>query len=150
MTVDVRISGLDKLAEAIAALAEAIQVPQARGMKKEHDCETTQGVVEQQGKGALEQESAVKSNFPEEQAQTNSIAGQQMVTPVNHQMSVDVSAPRYTLNDLATAAMMLMDSGRQAELQQLLAAFGVESLPALPEEQYGAFATALREKGAQI
>ncbi len=149
MTVDVRISGLDKLAEAIAALAEAIQVPQARGMKKEHDCETTQSVVEQQGKGALVQEPAMQSNFPEAQAQTNSVTGQQMVTP-NHQMGVDVSAPRYTLNDLATAAMMLMDSGRQAELQQLLAAFGVESLPALPEGQYGAFATALREKGAQI
>nr|DAJ02426.1 MAG TPA: hypothetical protein [Caudoviricetes sp.] len=46
--------------------------------------------------------------------------------------------------------MTLMDAGRQGDLQQLLARFGVEALPALPPVQYGAFATALREMGAQI
>lgn len=46
--------------------------------------------------------------------------------------------------------MTLMDSGRQADLQGLLKTFGVEALPALPKEQYGAFATALRGMGAQI
>lgn len=56
----------------------------------------------------------------------------------------------YTLDELARAAMTLMDSGRQIDLQQLLAQFGVEALPALPKEKYGAFATALRGLGAQI
>ena len=56
----------------------------------------------------------------------------------------------YTLDDLARAGMTLRDSGRQADLQGLLKTFGVEALPALPKEQYGAFATALRGMGAQI
>lgn len=69
------------------------------------------------------------------------------VTPI---AQVPVSTPTYSLDDLARAAMTLMDSGRQEELRQLLASFGVDALPALPQEKYGAFATALREKGAQI
>ena len=63
---------------------------------------------------------------------------------------VPTAAQSYTLDELAKAAMTLMDTGRQAELQSLLASFGVEALPVLPKEQYGAFATALRGMGAQI
>lgn len=66
------------------------------------------------------------------------------------QTAVPTSAVTYTLDDLARAGMTLMDSGRQADLQGLLKTFGVEALPALPKEQYGAFATALRGMGAQI
>lgn len=73
---------------------------------------------------------------------------QQSVPPV--QNTVPTSTPSYALDDLARAAMTLMDTGRQAELQALLAAFSVNSLPELQPERYGAFATALREKGAQI
>jgi hypothetical protein len=69
---------------------------------------------------------------------------QQPITPVK------TSVARYTMDDLANAAMALMDAGRQPDLLNLLAQFGVESLPALPPEQYGAFATALRGLGAQI
>lgn len=64
--------------------------------------------------------------------------------------SVPTSSATYSLDDLARAGMSLMDSGRQAELQQLLVHFGVNSLPEMPKEQYGAFATALRGLGAQI
>lgn len=63
---------------------------------------------------------------------------------------VPTTATTYTLDDLARAAMTLMDSGKQVDLQQLLAKFGVEALPLLPQQHYGAFATALREMGAQI
>ena len=64
--------------------------------------------------------------------------------------AVPTSAPSYSLDDLARAAMTLMDVGRQGELQQLLQQFNVAALPMLPKEQYGAFATALRGMGAQI
>ncbi len=64
--------------------------------------------------------------------------------------AVPTAAAGYTLDDLAVAGMSLMDSGRQADLHQLLASFGVEALPALPPAQYGAFATALRGMGAKI
>lgn len=63
---------------------------------------------------------------------------------------VQTSPQSYTMDDLTKAAVMLMDSGRQADLLNLLAQFGVEALPALPQEMYGAFATALRGLGAQI
>lgn len=71
------------------------------------------------------------------------------VPPVSVQQ-VPVSAQTYTLDDLAAAAMTLMDAGRQGELLQLLASFEVETLPSLPQAQYGAFATALRGMGAKI
>lgn len=63
---------------------------------------------------------------------------------------VQTTAVTYSLDDLARAAMTLMDTGRQADLQQMLSRFGVQSLPELPPAQYGAFATELRAMGAQI
>lgn len=67
------------------------------------------------------------------------------------QTAVPTSTVAYTMDDLARAGMTLMDCGKQAELQKLLKeGFGVDALPQLPKEQYGAFATALRGMGAQI
>ena len=67
------------------------------------------------------------------------------------QTAVPTSTVAYTMDDLARAGMSLMDCGKQADLQRLLMErFGVDSLPQLPKEQYGAFATALRGMGAQI
>ena len=78
----------------------------------------------------------------------------QQVTPVTpppvQQAPVQTTAPSYTADDLARAAMTLMDSGRQGDLINLLAQFGTEALTQLPQEQYGAFATALRGLGAPI
>lgn len=75
---------------------------------------------------------------------------QQPVATGPMQQSIPTAATSYTLDDLARAAMTLMDSGKQGELQGLLGQFQVEALPALPKEQYGAFATALRGLGAKI
>ena len=71
-------------------------------------------------------------------------------TPAQAAAAVPTAQSSYTLDDLARAGMTLMDSGRQGDLLQLLARFGVDALPALPQAQYGAVATALREMGAQI
>ena len=65
-------------------------------------------------------------------------------------VAVPTTTRTYTLDELASAAMTLMDKGMQTQLQELLAGFGVEALPALPQEKYGDFATALRGMGAQI
>ena len=70
--------------------------------------------------------------------------------PAPTQQAVPTSQPTYAMDDLSRAAMTLMDTGRQDELRNLLAQFGVQSLPDLPQEQYGAFATALRGMGAKI
>ncbi|MEI3338881.1 MAG: hypothetical protein V8R80_02115 [Eubacterium sp.] len=53
---------------------------------------------------------------------------QTAVPPQNTAQAVPTSAVSYTMDDLAKAAITLMDSGRQTELQQLLGAFGVNSL----------------------
>jgi len=69
---------------------------------------------------------------------------------VQQPQSVPTSAPTYTMDQLAVAATQLVDAGRRDELVQLLASFGTQALTALPKEQYGAFATKLREMGAKI
>ena len=58
----------------------------------------------------------------------------------------------YTMDELSTAAMPLLDGGKlQQQLVSLLNdTFGVPALPMLPKEQYDAFAAAIREMGAQI
>lgn len=69
-------------------------------------------------------------------------------TPVN---SAPVgAAPSYAMEDLARAASQLMDAGKQQDLLGLLAQFGVQALTQLPKEQYGTFATALRQMGAKL
>jgi hypothetical protein len=71
--------------------------------------------------------------------------------PVQQQpQAVPTSAPTYSFDQLAVAATQLMDAGRMADLQQLLSSFGVQALMELPETQFGAFATKLRELGAKI
>lgn len=73
----------------------------------------------------------------------------QPAVPVT-QPVVPTTATSYSIDDLSRAAVALMDAGKQPELLSLLQEFGVEAIPQLPKERYGAFATALREKGAQI
>lgn len=71
--------------------------------------------------------------------------GQPAATP-----AVPTAQTSYSLDDLARAAMTLMDCGKQEEIQKLLADFNVAALPMLPPAQYGAFATGLRGLGAKI
>lgn len=66
------------------------------------------------------------------------------------QAPVQTQAPTYTQQDLALAATQLMDSGKQADVLNLIASFGVQALTQLPQEQFGNFATALRTLGAKI
>lgn len=92
---------------------------------------------------------------PVQQAPVQQAPVQTQTAPVQQTLAptpapVQTTTPSYTMDDLAGAAVPLMESGRQADLLNLLAQFGVESLPSLPKEQYGAFATALRGLGAQI
>lgn len=60
------------------------------------------------------------------------------------------SGPQYTVDQIMTAGATLMDAGKAGELMNLLASFNVPAVTALKPEQLGAFATALRQLGAQI
>ena len=128
--VTINIPGLKELAEAIMGISAGKNGAPIQGAAQ------PQQLPVQQAMPPIQQVPAQVQQTPTQQP------------PV--QQSVPTTTPSYTLDDLARAAMTLIDTGRQAELQALLVAFGVNSLPELQPEKYGAFATALREKGAQI
>ena len=58
--------------------------------------------------------------------------------------------PQYTVDQIMAAGATLMDAGKVNELMNLLHSFGVQAVMDLKQEQLGAFATAMRELGAQI
>lgn len=63
---------------------------------------------------------------------------------------VPTSAPQYTYDMLFNAAAALMGQNKGPQLQQLLMKYGIQRLPDLPPEQYGAYATDLRALGAKL
>ncbi|NRG43269.1 hypothetical protein HRF87_00650 [Bacillus sp. CRN 9] len=87
---------------------------------------------------------------PAQSAQQVNLPTQSVQQPAQPAQAVPTSAPQYDMNQLAVAATQLMDAGKQSELLTLLGSFGAQSLMQLPQEQYGAFATKLRELGAKI
>ncbi|MGG0891662.1 hypothetical protein [Cytobacillus horneckiae] len=94
----------------------------------------------------------VQQQQPMQQQQSQPVnqPAQQSQQPEQPAQAVPTSAPQYDMNQLAVAATQLMDAGKQSELLTLLGSFGAQSLMQLPQEQYGAFATKLRELGAKI
>lgn len=64
---------------------------------------------------------------------------------------VETSTISYTADDLAMASMDLIRQGVSNQaLQDILKQFGVQALPQLSPDQYGAYATAIRALGAKI
>lgn len=104
----------------------------------------------------IQQPAAVPTSTPVQQPM-HQVQGQQPMAqpPVQQQQPmpqppVPTSQTPYSMDQLAVAATQLMDAGKREQLMQLLATFGVQALTTLPQEQYGAFATKLRELGANI
>lgn len=138
MQITVCFNNLDEVRE----FTESILV----GGSLTQTCESVQQVP-----GApVQQTSAVPvQQAPVAPAQQAPVAPVQQA-PAAPTQQVPTSNVTYGPDDLARAAMALMDSGKQQELIALLGQFGVVSIPELRQEQYGAFATALRGMGAQI
>lgn len=152
MELTIKITGLDNLAVAMnnlaAAIAEEGKQPTA-----------VQSAPVQPAPAPLQSAPVQPAPAPVQPAPVHPAAPVQPAAPLQsapvqsasvQPAPVPTTTTTYTLDDLARAAMTLMDSGKQVDLQQLLARFGVEALPLLPQQHYGAFATALREMGAQI
>ncbi|QHI72878.1 hypothetical protein [Aminipila terrae] len=76
------------------------------------------------------------------QMQTQPQVMQQNVLPVTETV--------YTMEQLALAGMQVCDAGKRNEVVALLTSFGVSALTELAKEQYGAYATKLREMGAKL
>lgn len=64
--------------------------------------------------------------------------------------AVPVTAPTYTLDQIAKAGANLVDAGKMEQLLALLTKYGVQAVTQLTPDQYGAFATELRALGVQI
>ncbi len=64
--------------------------------------------------------------------------------------AVPVTAPTYSLEQLARAGASLVDAGKMEQLLALLAKYGVQAVTQLQPDQFGVFATELRSLGAQI
>lgn len=64
--------------------------------------------------------------------------------------AVPVTAPTYTLDQIAKAGANLVDAGKMEQLLALLTKYSVQAVTQLTPDQYGAFATELRALGAQI
>ena len=70
--------------------------------------------------------------------------------PAPTQQAVPTSQPTYAMDDLSRAAMTLMDTGTAGTSSgSFWRSFGVQSLPDLPQERYGAFATAFTRNGGR-
>lgn len=63
---------------------------------------------------------------------------------------VPTTVKKYTLAELQAACAPLMDMGKMAELQDLMAKYNVIALNDIPEERYGELATDLRAMGARL
>lgn len=64
--------------------------------------------------------------------------------------AVPVTAPTYTIDQIARAGASLVDAGKMEQLLALLARYGVAAVTQLQPDQFGVFATELRALGAQI
>jgi hypothetical protein len=151
MGITVEFNDFDEMMDFAVRMTQAVPLPET-GKAKE--------TIQATGEDVSNKAASTMKGMPINAAPTQQIAAQLNGNTVCQQppqqmmqqpiTSVQTSVASYTMDDLANAAMTLMDAGRQPDLLNLLAQFGVESLPALPQEQYGVFATALRELGAQI
>lgn len=84
-------------------------------------------------------------------APTAPVPTEQPATPVAQApAAVPVTAPTYTLDQIARAGASLVDAGKMEQLLALLARYGVAAVTQLQPEQFGVFATELRALGAQI
>lgn len=80
-----------------------------------------------------------------------SVAAAESQMPAAAVTPVETSTISYTADDLAMASMELIRQGVSNQvLQDVLQQFGVQALPQLTPDQYGAYATAIRALGAKI
>ena len=154
MEITVNIHGLDYLAQAIAAMAQAIErgqggtlaavaVPAAQAPIVPHVAAAAPATVAVAS--AASTPSAPAPAAPTEPVPT-------APTPAAPAAAVPLAtAPQqYTLAELQKAVMPLLDAGRMADLQQVLAKYGAQDLTQVPAALYGALAADFRALGARL
>lgn len=124
MEFTLNIKGLDTLAAAIAALANALS----------SEPQTT-----------LRMPVAIQAELP-----TAPVVQPQPTQPTQQQIPTNFVAQEYTLEQIQLAMSGLIDAGKIGEVSVLMQSFGVAAIMQLPRDQYPPLVLKLREMGAQI
>lgn len=134
--------GVDRLAAAPQEAPQKVEAPKSDG---------TNPPVQNQQQAPPQQQQQAPTSVPTQAPQQQQPAQTAQTTQAPpQQQSVPTSAPSYSFDQIAVAAQQLVDAGNREQVVQLLSSFGAQALTQVPQEQYGAFATKLRELGAQI
>jgi hypothetical protein len=148
MEITVNVTGLDNLANAIFALANAA------GNSKEEtqmDAAKVAPVVQQTvvpTETVAPAATTVPSTPPVQPVPAAPVA-QNAASAVNP-VPTATATPTYTMEQLAVAATGLIDAGKMQDVQNTLASLGAQTLMDLPQEKYGEFASAIKAIGAVI
>ena len=146
MEITVNVTGLDNLANAIFALANAA------GYCKE---ETQMDVIKvapvvQQTVAPTATTTTVPSTPPVQNIQPVPTTQATPTAPPVNPVPTATATPTYTMEQLAVAATGLIDAGKMQDVQNTLASLGAQTLMDLPQEKYGEFASAIKAIGAVI
>lgn len=133
-TINVHVTGLDKLADAIASLsATKTGTPTPTNTM----IASVQNVNPPAGTGATVNPTPASAPAADPPVQTAPVA--------------PAATPAYTMDELARAgATLLSDPAKAAAVMALPQQFGVQTLQNLPPERFGDLANALRGLGAVI
>lgn len=148
MEITVNVTGLDNLANAIFALANAA------GNSKEEtqmDAAKIAPVVQQTvvpTETVAPAATTVPSTPPVQPVPAAPVA-QNAASAVNP-VPTATATPTYTMEQLAVAATGLIDAGKMQDVQNTLASLDAQTLMDLPQEKYGEFASAIKAIGAVI
>lgn len=146
MEITVNITGLDNLANAIFALANA-----AGNCKEETQVDATKVTpVVQQAVAPTATTTTVPSTPPVQNVQPVPTTQTAQTAPTVSPVPTATATPTYSMEQLAVAATGLIDAGKMQDVQNTLASLGAQTLMDLPQEKYGEFASAIKAIGAVI
>ena len=146
MEITVNVTGLDNLANAIFALANA-----AGNCKEETQMDAIKvAPVVQQTVAPTATTTTVPSTPPVQNIQPVPTTQATPTAPPVNPVPTATATPTYTMEQLAVAATGLIDAGKMQDVQNTLAALGAQTLMDLPQEKYGEFASAIKAIGAVI
>ena len=152
MEITVNIHGLDSLARAVAAMAQAIGRGQGGTLAVPAAPAAQAPVVPHAAAPATAAAASVAPAppAPAPAAPTEPVPTASELAAPAAAVTLATASQQYTLAELQRAVMPLFDAGRMAELQQVLAKYGAQDLTKVPAEQYGALAADFRALGARL
>lgn len=149
MEITVNVTGLDNLANAIFALANA-----AGNCKEETQVDAAKvAPAVQQAVTPTATTTTVPNTPPVQNVQpvpTTQTTQTAPATPTVSPVPTATATPTYSMEQLAVAATGLIDAGKMQDVQNTLASLGAQTLMDLPQEKYGEFASAIKAIGAVI